>query len=73
MRTRWRETLQRQQAVPAGQALRRLRPSDDLAKEMGEDLGRREILLRRVPQEARSAEVCRLPLRAFFVPRSRYA
>jgi hypothetical protein len=44
-----RIVLQGQQALPARKALRRLRPPDDLAEKMGEDLGRGEVLLGRLP------------------------
>ena len=45
--------LQRQQVLPALKALHLLRPPDDLAQKVGEELGRSEVLLRRLSQEAR--------------------
>jgi hypothetical protein len=43
--------LSRQQGCVAEQALRGLRPGDALASALGEDLGRREVLLRRLPTQ----------------------
>lgn len=43
--------LSRQQGCIAEQALRGLRAGDELAAPMGEELGRREVLLRRLPTQ----------------------
>ena len=44
-----RPRIPRQQGRPAQQALRGLRPADDLAPPLGPHLGRGEVLLRRLP------------------------
>lgn len=41
--------IPRQQGRPAQQAMRGLRPADDLAPPLGAHLGRGEVLLRRLP------------------------
>jgi hypothetical protein len=43
--------LQGEQTVPAQQTLRRLWQADELAKEVGADLGRREVLLGCLPEK----------------------
>jgi hypothetical protein len=51
-----RHTLvQRKQRFAALEALRRLRPPDDLAQAMGEELGPGEVLLGRLSYETRHA------------------
>jgi hypothetical protein len=46
------EQLQRQQVLPAQQALRGLWQRNDVAESLGEELGGREILQRGLPQTA---------------------
>jgi len=46
-----RRELQRQQTTPAQQALRGVRAGDDLAQKLGQELGRGEVLLQRLPQK----------------------
>ncbi len=49
--------FQRQQAIPAQQAMRRMRAQHELAQGLGKELGRRAVLLGRLPrQKARESE-----------------
>lgn len=48
--------LQRQQTIPPQQTMRRLRSAHDLAQKVGTQLGRCQILLRRMPEKARCKE-----------------
>jgi hypothetical protein len=45
------QTLQGQQEIPALQALPGLRPGDDLAQALGQDLGAGEVLFGCLPEE----------------------
>ncbi len=53
--------VQRQQALPAIKALRHLRAHDDLAKTVGEKLGRSEVLLGRLPLRAVPSSATMIP------------